>query len=357
MRDFQNALLDPLLWQGTTQLVEGASYTRALAVLDEFLTTHGERLISDPVRRAMLQRDLWAVFDWLTFRPSGDLAARAQLEQRLAQAIQRLALSRPQIDALPNSYEHALASGEFATTQQPANPQAAFLPSGLLTPGSDWINLGRQGGPLAMTHLQGLPFLGRSAFLVFVSVPGGRTAGLAFVAALQTQAIPPHVVRGSSVALVRRMLLIDDQGQLAASPLIESVQLRFFDATGAQVPFEAALDRDRLFAGEAGGLRPLTPNDRDFQLFVSRGDVLTAPDIPDDDLRPRVLATCAGCHENDPGLAGATSILSYSRIRFPLPGGQPPVLTITTPDDEMRATIAWKQAQDSWQQLLALWHS
>jgi len=31
------------------------------------------------------------------------------------------------------------------------------------------------------------------------------------------------------------------------------------------------------------------------------------------------------------------------------------VLTTTTPEQESQVTIAWKQAQPSWQQLLALW--
>jgi hypothetical protein len=30
-----------------------------LAVLDEFISTHGERLVRDPLKRAWLQRDLW----------------------------------------------------------------------------------------------------------------------------------------------------------------------------------------------------------------------------------------------------------------------------------------------------------
>jgi hypothetical protein len=35
-----------------------------LHLLDELLHTDAENLIRDPVKRALLQRDLWAVFDW-----------------------------------------------------------------------------------------------------------------------------------------------------------------------------------------------------------------------------------------------------------------------------------------------------
>jgi hypothetical protein len=346
--------LDPLLWQETNALITGPSHQRALAVLDEFLNTHGERLITDPVRRAMLQRDLWAVFDWLTFQPSGDLAARGELEQRLAQVIRRLALGRQQIDALPNSYDAALQSGAFPAEYQLANPQAAFLPAGLFTAGDEWIDLGRQGGPMAMTHLQELPILGRSALLVFLRVPGGRGAGLAYLNALPK--LPhPNPPAGTEVALVRRMLLIDDQGEIVPAPLIESIQLRRFDQDTTQHYFEFALDRARLFAAETGGLRDIMPNDRDFMLFESQGDFMQFP-VLTDDLRPPVLSTCQGCHfDGLQGISGADSILSFSRARFPLPDRQLPVLAITTPDQETQTTIAWKMAQTSWQQLLALW--
>jgi hypothetical protein len=34
----------------------------------EFMQTHAEKLIQDPVKRAVLQRDVWAVFDWSASR-------------------------------------------------------------------------------------------------------------------------------------------------------------------------------------------------------------------------------------------------------------------------------------------------
>src|SRR5208283_4472445 len=56
--------LDAPLWSNTQYLLTQPSHDRAIRVLDEFLQTHGERLIHDPVKRAILQRDLWSVFDW-----------------------------------------------------------------------------------------------------------------------------------------------------------------------------------------------------------------------------------------------------------------------------------------------------
>src|SRR5689334_19032819 len=54
--------LDPLLWYETKHLLSGPAYQQAIDLLDKFLATHAERLISDPLKRAILQRDLWAVF-------------------------------------------------------------------------------------------------------------------------------------------------------------------------------------------------------------------------------------------------------------------------------------------------------
>ena len=62
--------LDPPLWYDTQYLLSKPSHQRALRALDDFLRTHAENLIHDPLKRAMLQRDLWAVFDWSVERPS-----------------------------------------------------------------------------------------------------------------------------------------------------------------------------------------------------------------------------------------------------------------------------------------------
>src|SRR5271169_6698298 len=56
--------LDPPLWLSSRHLLAQPSHERILNTLDEFLSSHGERLIQDPVKRAILERDLWWVFDW-----------------------------------------------------------------------------------------------------------------------------------------------------------------------------------------------------------------------------------------------------------------------------------------------------
>src|SRR5215208_4104368 len=76
--------LDPLLWITTGHLLGGESQAQASACLAEFSETRGERLVADPLKRAMLQRDLWAVFDWTTQRSDGLTAEGRELRRRLA---------------------------------------------------------------------------------------------------------------------------------------------------------------------------------------------------------------------------------------------------------------------------------
>ena len=96
--------LDPPLWPHSPYLLSQPSHERFLKILDEFLQTHGERLIQDPVKRAMLERDLWWVFDWSVERepnrpnePAYD-KERQELQSRLAEVLRRLALT-PALDS------------------------------------------------------------------------------------------------------------------------------------------------------------------------------------------------------------------------------------------------------------------
>ncbi len=101
-REYGYDELDPLLWDSTKRHLSGESHDRAIRVLDEFLRIHAERLIPDPLKRAILQRDLWAVFDWAAGAPEPK-----SLQVKLAQVIRRLALSDNEIRSLPDNYRYA----------------------------------------------------------------------------------------------------------------------------------------------------------------------------------------------------------------------------------------------------------
>lgn len=349
-KEYGSDELDPLLWFDTTYLLDRDSHRQTTQVLDEFLTTHAENLISDPLKRAMFQRDMWAVFDWLSFQSDPYPSQREALQSRLAQVIKRVALTGEEILSLPDNYKLAVESNVLPADYQEEQPEAAFLPSDLFQPNSAWIPMGREGGPVAMTHTEGFPFFGRSVFLVFVRSPAGRTATLDFIQSLNTEPTPALAI-GSDVALVRRMLLIDEKGDLILSPLVETIQIRHFNPQ--QIFHEFELNRMHLFDGFAGGLH--LKKDL-FLLFSSHGDVFegghgsalqaTIPDI------------CEACHSEDPPFPNSNNIgtiLSYSRFRFPLPDNQRPVLSATTWESEAQIVTQWKINHDTWRSLEAFW--
>jgi len=125
--------LDPLLWVQTRYLLTGPSHKEAVRLLDEFLSTHAETQIPDPVKRAILQRDLWAVFDWAAPSPNnGDQPAREEIDNRLGPILRRLTLTKEQIKALPDPYVRAIQKKEFPAEYDPARSERAFLPPAAL---------------------------------------------------------------------------------------------------------------------------------------------------------------------------------------------------------------------------------
>ncbi|MGA7028446.1 MAG: hypothetical protein WBY24_07340 [Candidatus Acidiferrales bacterium] len=352
--------LDPPLWDSTQYLLEGPSHQRVVRVLDEFLQTHGERLIRDPVKRAVLQRDLWAVFDWTVAREPnrpGEPAyekERLELQTRLAEVLRRLALSPEEIRALPENYAEAVASGQFAKEYDPRHRDRPFLPPDLLDPLGPWVAVYGQGpssDPVAVGHVS---TFSRSSFLVFMRLPGGRKATYDYLRTLwdfpqpwiaspdegnsehdQTSENPnlPQFPAGTQVALVRQLMLFDNRGNLAGTPLTESVQIRVYRTVttpamneGTESGFAGAisrsgqdfyqitLSRPLLFAGKAGGLRATGRNEKEFFIFNAPG--------PDDgspsqytplDKYPRMLESCVMCHR----AAGIASLNSRSRLLKP----------------------------------------
>jgi len=354
-REYGLGELDPLLWPDTTYLLNGASHEQAIHILDEFLMTHAENLIDDPLKRAMFQRDLWGVFDWLAFQSDPYPSGRQALETRLVRVIKRVALTKDQILSLPDNYALAVQSHAFPTNYEAGNHGAAFLPTDLFQSNGTWVPTGREGGPVALTHTNEFPFLGRSVFLVFVRSPAGRKATLDFINSLNTDPHPDFKI-GSEVALVRRMLLIDDLGNPVLSPLVETIQIRHFSPE--QVFLEFELDRRRLLNGDADSLNLKTDL---FMLFLSHGDVFESDHGPE--LQATIPDICKACHLNIPGVLDSgnmqsllQAVLSYSRANFPLPDNQRPILFATTRMDEAQTVINWKLKHHTWKSLKTLWN-
>ena len=369
------AELDPLLWPESTHLLSSPRFDEAEALFTRSLADGSLASIRDPLRRAILQRDLWAVFDWLAKRardleptetlPDGPRRA-LRLAILLAQSMKRLALTPAEIVGLPDVYAAAVASkswpAEPAGESDGTPSEAAFLPTELLTPTGPWIELHGEGEPL--TPLHGAFFDERSIFTVHIRLPGGREEGLKYLARLREFPSPlvkdenpehrnnvpegvwesphlnpatPQFPKGTRIALVRRAVLFDADGVLRATSLIESVQMRRFRAIAPSVELgevfegerqhqqllEFVLDRDKLFRGESGGLRAMAPAELAYHQFLGHGeDPLEGP--RPERARPH-FDRCMECH----GAPGIFSAQSYTRINtgegthFIVPGVPP----------------------------------
>jgi len=299
--------LDPFLWPSSTYLLTEPRQGQVLAILNEFLDKRGENLIGQPLKRALFQHDLWAVFDWLA-DPDAEyeekrarlLAERRALRDRLALIIRRVALPVEQIETLPDNYGLALDSKVYPPKRDPAHAEKAFLPSDLFDGHGPWVHFQTGDGkpypfgkPTALTHVFFVG--GRSTFFVFMNLPGGRQATLDYMQKVNAFPIPPGSHQretrrltsnsgslappsGTQFALVRQIMLIDDQGKLRPSRLTESVQIRVVHGMTEKENdcYEFTLHRKELFAGH--GLRVSKSDQEPIPVFNVRDeDVLDLP--------------------------------------------------------------------------------
>ena len=334
--EYGSDTVDPLLWPQTQYLLTGKSHERALACLDSFLRSHADRAIVDPLRRVILQHDLWAVFDWAASQDDdGFRKQRRELETRLSEAIRRLALTTEQIRTLPDTYEASVAARAFAPAYNSQNQRQPFLPRDLLRPDSPWVCLSAWSEqPTAIVH-----FTGRSRFLVFMKLPEGRNTTLAYISKLQSSYAPlirndsglvflnltlPQFPVGTEVALLRQIIALDTEGHLVPTRLTESVQLRVYHtitpgtkymnyidgpSSHDQDFFEFQMRRMQLFAGQDGGLIAVAPNQTEFATFSTHGF------DPLDESSPLkgqgfILERCPACH-SDSGIHSVQSRVQW----------------------------------------------
>ena len=386
--------LDPPLWFHSKHLLAQPSHARILRILDEFLETHGERLIQDPGKRAMLQRDLWAVFDWSVEREPNRPEEPAyekeklELQPRLVEIMRRIALTPEQIRLLPSNYAQAVASGLFAKEYDPAHPDRPFLPPDLFDLNGPWVEMYNNGTnePFAVGHQSAFS---RSAFLILIRLPGGRKATFDYFRTLwdfpqpwiprpdddrheQTEVNPelPQFPVGTQVALARQMILFDSVGNLQGTPITESVQIRVYRSVASHAErdesanqdealkksgqdfYQFTLSRSLLFASK--GLKATAPDEREFSMFNAFGPDEGSPAqfISLDKYRP-VLKTCFWCHLGQ----GIDSVNSRSHLlkpdwlmhEYPPSAYQPPLPWWGYVDTH------WKQNRYDWGLLSGYW--
>jgi len=378
-REYGYDELDPLLWWSTKYLLKTPAYPQVVNVLDQFLSTQAEKKISDPLKRAILQRDLWAIFDWTT-TVSNSSQEKLKLQIKLAQVIKRLALPSDQIAALPDTYKQATKSGRFAIGYDPKRREQPYLPPDLFDNNGPWVQLSARGGlPVAPGHV-GFSS-GRSVFRVFIRLPEGREQTLKYLKTLTDFPKPwlpdpadthrllpnpdlPDFPTGTQLALVRAMVLIDSQGDLKPTNIIEDIQLRVHRTIPNEIPpalqtdrnkaleaidvYEFKFRRSKLFDSENGGLYPIMRGDAEFPLFNSHGIDLFEESSPGFSLERGLrvsLKACASCHFR-PGVHSMLSRRPDSEI----------LKSWDVNYEAMQAT-GWKGKQYNWGLLQGLWNS
>ena len=259
-------LLDP---PHTLRLLSGEPNREALALLGEFVAQPLPETVI-PLRRAVLQRDLLAVFHIAVGENYTERTApQRELITALARAIRHVALTAEEIRKLPDNYTAAASALDAVTTDDPEHPRA-FLPKDLLADDGPWIAVNGQGldsyaGRAHFTFLKG-----RSSFEVRMRHPGGREAGLAYLKSLADMPQPlvwekpaepavqfnnisgvprwlnpvtPKFPKGTAWALIRRAILADTKGQPVTSPLVESVQVRVYRSVGTVDSLDSELTK------------------------------------------------------------------------------------------------------------------
>jgi hypothetical protein len=343
--------LEPLLTFGEQSrfLAPKASAKPALDALNALLDAGPRGAVKDPLRRAVFQHDLWSVFadasgpvhpllleladarmlETQRFADHGEAALqrlrdRRALQRRLAQAMRLAALTEDEIKALPDNLADAVKAGRFPSEFDPKKPQQPFLPPDLLARDGPWVMVGnstllhRIGAPTHLTTSRG-----RSVFLVLLRLPEGRKATEAFVKELGKGKLPP-LPKGAQTALLRRMLLIDDQGRLRPTTLTESLQLRAYSGDDdIGTPFAFKLSRAGLFAGKGEGLRPLSMKGRN----------------------------CFACHARTDG-NGVRSIASLHEGDRKRPG-----LAASDLEEQTRGGVAWAEMSSTCGLLHGLWEA
>ena len=354
---------DPLLYRGGSFLFTGESHRQAVAILDTFETT------GEPLKRLVLQRDLWAAFDYSAWEPdewvlkSKYEPGAIALRNRLAKVIGRLALADRELAALPDNYALAVKSNEYLAAHDPKHPRRPFLPADLFDPTGPWVQFHEYTAkPMAQKHFDGAG--GRAVHVIFLRLPGGRATTEKYLKELRCEEpfledSHRHTVKqfpeGTMVAMVRRAFAVDAAGKMRATSVTELVQVRVYrriplkpeahDAkdNGAQDVYEFVLDRAPLFAGKHG-LRPVGP-DEPAELPFERGEMndpferksSVAPDMPQ-------MKTCIQCHS----APGVYSMLSMTRAFRDNPKGNAELFRTRSWEVEMKIAVFAKTARFDW---------
>lgn len=326
-------VIEFLAWGKTTYWSSPELFAKAEPLIDQFLQQDGQKRISDPLKIAVFQHDLWAVFDHLTeqhIHRKADDATRVRRNRlcgKLARVLQRLALPKSVLQQLPDTYTLAVQSGAFVP-QHGFQAERNYLPSGLLTNPDEWVEVDfyqpntHEDLSDRFISLHARSFQGRSYYRIFYRFPEGRRQVLDYLKRLEETGIDwkqaaqngfvatrkdaPLIPVGTEVVLLQLMMSLDDQLQPVPTRVVESFQFRVFcNLDGSSGPptntgvgvniLDYRLKRHLLFNnGKAGGLEREPESMPQYRVAID-GLKPTAPDWGFAD-KQVLFQQCTDCH-------------------------------------------------------------
>jgi hypothetical protein len=351
----------PLIYGRSKFPFDNETFPKLTAALERFNALSQEKIESyGTVKRALLQRHLWAVFDATIprpdYKPRTIMANRRSAQKTLATLIRRVALTKDEILVLPDTRAATIKSGSFPQQHDPTDRFKPFLPADLYAKDSSWVCLGKV-DQYNTNHARMARW--RSAFIQFVRLPGEREASVEYIKKLNAREVFPV---GTQFALIDQAFLISDRGELVLSPFINSIQLRaYLNVTltelealpnATQCVAEFVMQPRQLMQGIAV-MKAVGPGDRRYKtLNVSGGRVDPFEDHGGgaiQRMRPR-LHQCINCHgRSRPGVRSLGDFRHGDRIadRLTFEAGSPVKIA--------QGVAVIKRKNETWKKLQELW--
>ncbi len=336
-------------------------HASVIAKLDAFLAQPAELVEQQPpVRRAILLRDLWPVFEAQMnprlangkdgVKPDDAAGRQTAIRDSLAKVMRRLELSAYEAKQLPDNYQATLEAKTFATGPNAESPEAGFLPRDLFAENGPWVPIARGKRSLGGLH-HALTANYRSIFVPYIRVSDDRAETLKYLEQFRKARLAPP--QSTLLALVRRTALPTSGGEVVATPIVESLQWSVVDAPRDR-RYKFVLDRAEAVAGRPS-LRMLTKADTIDAYSLESGGMFTHdPHQYDTDGEMLVfgrrvghpktssLEHCTACHSST---VGTRLFANTGDDATPLP---------TTWTDQTDEILSLKQKSPVWQLYLKL---